>query len=126
MLDFGLAKAIAEENVRVDISASPTISHMSTQAGIILGTAAYMSPEQAKGRAVDRRAGDIWAFGCVLLEMLTGRMAFGGETLTDTLAAVVIERTRLGAASCIHSQRNSGPAATLPEEKCAAAVAGYW
>ena len=89
VLDFGLAKAIAEENVRVDISASPTISHMSTQVGIILGTAAYMSPEQAKGRAVDRRA-DIWAFGCVLLEMLTGRMAFGAETLTDTLAAVVL------------------------------------
>jgi hypothetical protein len=61
---------------------------MATQAGFILGTAAYMSPEQAKGKAVDRRA-DIWAFGCVLYEMLTGKMAFRGETVTDTLAAVV-------------------------------------
>jgi len=89
VLDFGLAKAVAEENSSADLSSSPTISHLATQAGIIIGTAAYMSPEQAKGKAVDRRA-DIWAFGCVLLEMLTGEPAFGGETLTDTLAAVVL------------------------------------
>ena len=61
---------------------------MATQAGIILGTAAYMSPEQAKGKTVDRRT-DIWAFGCVLYEMLTGKHAFEGETVTDTLAAVI-------------------------------------
>lgn len=89
VLDFGLAKAVAEENSSADLSSSPTISHLATQAGVILGTAAYMSPEQAKGKPVDRRA-DIWAFGCVLLEMLTGKPAFGGETLTDTLAAVVL------------------------------------
>jgi len=67
---------------------SPTLSHMATQAGILLGTAAYMSPEQAKGKSVDRRA-DIWAFGCVLYEMLSGKMAFHGETVTDTLASVI-------------------------------------
>jgi serine/threonine protein kinase len=88
ILDFGLAKALEGEQAKGDVSSSPTISGLSTQAGIILGTAAYMSPEQAKGKAVDRRA-DIWAFGCVLYEMLTGRQAFSGETTTDVLAAVV-------------------------------------
>ena len=88
ILDFGLAKALEGDPGAVDISSSPTISRMATQAGIILGTAAYMSPEQAKGKPVDRRT-DIWAFGCVLYEMLTGKMAFSGETVTDTLAAVI-------------------------------------
>jgi eukaryotic-like serine/threonine-protein kinase len=88
LLDFGLAKALEGEVVAGDISTSPTISRMATQAGIILGTAAYMSPEQAKGRPVDRRT-DIWAFGCVLYEMLTGKQAFRGETITDVLAAVM-------------------------------------
>ncbi|MFZ0463571.1 MAG: protein kinase [Candidatus Acidiferrales bacterium] len=88
ILDFGLAKALESDAASVDISSSPTISRMATQAGIILGTAAYMSPEQAKGKSVDRRT-DIWAFGCVLYEMLTGKMAFRGETVTDTLAAVI-------------------------------------
>src|SRR5487761_574801 len=88
ILDFGLAKALEGDISAADISSSPTISRMATQAGIILGTAAYMSPEQAKGKSVDRRT-DIWAFGCVLYEMLTGRMAFSGETVTDTLAAVI-------------------------------------
>jgi serine/threonine protein kinase/dipeptidyl aminopeptidase/acylaminoacyl peptidase len=88
ILDFGLAKALEGDAAAVDISSSPTITRMATQAGIILGTAAYMSPEQAKGKAVDRRT-DIWAFGCVLYEMLTGKMAFSGETVTDTLAAVI-------------------------------------
>jgi eukaryotic-like serine/threonine-protein kinase len=88
ILDFGLAKALEGDPAAVDISTSPTISRMATQAGIILGTAAYMSPEQAKGKSVDRRT-DIWAFGCVLYEMLAGKMAFSGETVTDTLAAVI-------------------------------------
>src|SRR5690348_5999753 len=88
VLDFGLAKAVESDAASMDISSSPTISRMATQAGIILGTAAYMSPEQAKGKSVDRRT-DIWAFGCVLYEMLTGKMAFSGETVTDTLAAVI-------------------------------------
>ena len=88
VLDCGLAKALEGDLASTDISSSPTISRMATQAGIILGTAAYMSPEQAKGKSVDRRT-DIWAFGCVLYEMLTGKMAFSGETVTDTLAAVI-------------------------------------
>jgi serine/threonine-protein kinase len=88
VLDFGLAKAVEGDVSSTDIQNSPTISRMATQAGIILGTAAYMSPEQAKGKTVDRRT-DIWAFGCVFYEMLTSKRAFGGETVTDTLAAVI-------------------------------------
>src|SRR5271163_991783 len=90
ILDFGLAKAIEGDPASSDISTSPTISRMATQAGIILGTAAYMSPEQAKGKSVDRRT-DIWAFGCVLFEVLTGKTTFGGETVTDILAAVMMK-----------------------------------
>jgi serine/threonine protein kinase len=88
ILDFGLAKALEASASEADVSASPTISVMATNAGVLLGTAGYMSPEQAKGKTVDRRA-DIWAFGCVLYEMLTGMAAFEGETITDRLAAVV-------------------------------------
>jgi eukaryotic-like serine/threonine-protein kinase len=90
VLDFGLAKALEGDAASVDIATSPTMSRMATMAGILLGTAAYMSPEQAKAKPVDRRA-DIWAFGCVLYEMLTGKSAFSGETVTDTLAAVIKE-----------------------------------
>jgi eukaryotic-like serine/threonine-protein kinase len=88
VLDFGLAKALESDIASIDISTSPTISRMATQAGVLLGTAAYMSPEQAKAKTVDRRA-DIWAFGCVLYEMLTGKVAFPGESVTDTLAGVI-------------------------------------
>src|SRR5215471_2785538 len=90
VLDFGLAKAVEPEISSEDASNSPTMSRMATQAGVLLGTAAYMAPEQAKGKTVDRRA-DIWAFGCVLYEMLTGTIAFHGETVTDTLASVIKE-----------------------------------
>jgi eukaryotic-like serine/threonine-protein kinase len=90
VLDFGLAKAVEADAAPLDISTSPTISRVATQAGVLLGTAAYMSPEQAKGKPVDRRA-DIWAFGCVLYEMLSGQSTFAGETVTDTLAAVIKE-----------------------------------
>jgi serine/threonine protein kinase len=75
--DFGLAKAFSNDSVRSDPSESPTLSAVATLQGTILGTAAYMSPEQARGRKVDNRA-DIWAFGCVLFEMLTGKQAFPG------------------------------------------------
>jgi Tol biopolymer transport system component len=88
ILDFGLAKALADETQSVDSSQSPTLTEAMTRPGIILGTAAYMSPEQAKGKAVDKRA-DIWAFGCILYECLTGKRAFEGETVTETLAAVL-------------------------------------
>jgi Tol biopolymer transport system component len=109
VLDFGLAKALAPQDLKTsgpqdlrtsgpqdlrtsgpqDLANSPTItSPAMTQRGVILGTAAYMSPEQAKGKVVDRRT-DIWAFGCVLFEMLTGRRAFAGDTTTETFAAIL-------------------------------------
>jgi serine/threonine protein kinase len=88
VLDFGLAKAISADVIPADLTQSPTMTVAGTREGVILGTAAYMSPEQARGQTVDRRA-DIWAFGCVLYEMLTGRSAFARDTMTDTLAAVV-------------------------------------
>src|SRR6202790_1582220 len=88
VLDFGLAKAFAEDSSTVDMSNSPTLSMAATMQGVILGTAAYMSPEQARGKAVDKRT-DIWAFGCVLYELLTGRQAFHGEDITEILASVV-------------------------------------
>jgi len=88
ILDFGLAKALSDETQNVNASQSPTITEAMTHPGVILGTAAYMSPEQAKGKAVDKRA-DIWAFGCILYECLTGKRAFEGETVTETLAAVL-------------------------------------
>ncbi len=88
VLDFGLAKAFAGDQTQVNLSNSPTLSDMATQQGVILGTAAYMSPEQARGKPVDKRT-DIWAFGCVLFEMLTGRAAFSGGDVTEILAAVI-------------------------------------
>jgi len=89
VLDFGLAKAGGVESSGPDgLSNSPTLRTLASSPGMILGTAAYMSPEQAKGRSVDRRT-DIFAFGCVLYEMLTGKRAFEGEDVSDTLAAVL-------------------------------------
>ena len=90
ILDFGLAKALFGETQSVDASQSPTITEAMTQPGVILGTAAYMSPEQAKGKSIDKRA-DIWAFGAVLYEMLTGKQLFSGETVSDILAATLKE-----------------------------------
>ncbi len=91
VLDFGLAKAFATDasgGAPLDSGNSPTMTHAATMAGMILGTAAYMSPEQARAKSVDKRA-DIWAFGVVLYEMLKGEQLFHGETVTDTLAAVL-------------------------------------
>lgn len=88
VLDFGLAKALSKESSNDGAANSPTLSLAATAAGMILGTAAYMAPEQAKGKAVDRRA-DIWAFGVIVYEMLTGRMAFVGETASETMAFVM-------------------------------------
>jgi Tol biopolymer transport system component len=89
VLDFGLAKAMDPVGSAPNMSQSPTITTPAmTQAGMILGTAAYMSPEQAKGRPGDKRS-DVWAFGCVLYEMLTGKRAFEGDDVSDTLAAVL-------------------------------------
>ena len=92
VLDFGLAKTF---------SAAPDAETMmpgATQSGVVLGTAAYMSPEQARGQPLDRRS-DIFAFGCVLYEMLTGRNPFGGSTVSDMIAAILRPRARLDAAA---------------------------
>jgi eukaryotic-like serine/threonine-protein kinase len=89
VLDFGLAKAVSGDGSSPDVTSSPTLTARSTEAGIILGSAAYMSPEQARGKPVDKRA-DVWAFGALLYGMLTGRRAFDGETVSDTLAAVLM------------------------------------
>jgi Tol biopolymer transport system component len=88
ILDFGLAKALDGETTEEDLRNSPTLSAAATRAGVLLGTAAYMSPEQARCKRVDRRT-DIWAFGCVLYEMLSGLPAFAGETTSDILACVI-------------------------------------
>jgi len=88
VLDFGLAKASEASAPAESVTQSPTVSLTMTQAGVILGTAGYMSPEQARGKPVDRRA-DIWAFGAVFYEMLTGRRPFDGETVTDVIAAIL-------------------------------------
>jgi len=90
VLDFGLAKALSDDPVPGSVQNSPTLSMAMTQAGMILGTAAYMSPEQAKGKPADRRA-DIWAFGVVFYEMLAGGQTFSGETAAETLASVLKE-----------------------------------
>ena len=87
ILDFGLAKEGVEESAGSNLSESPTVAR-GTATGVILGTAPYMSPEQARGKAVDKRA-DIWAFGCCLYEALSGKAAFRGETVTDTIAKIV-------------------------------------
>ncbi|MCP4898986.1 MAG: protein kinase [bacterium] len=96
VLDFGLAKAWAEGGGDTDLSSSPTMTQHATAAGVILGTATYMAPEQARGKTVDRRA-DIWSFGVVLWEMLTGRRLFDGDTVSDVLASVLKESLDLDA-----------------------------
>src|SRR5204862_1816173 len=87
VLDFGLAKALTED-ASPDASMSPTMTAMASRLGVIVGTAAYMSPEQAKGKLVDKRA-DIWAFGCVAFEMLTAKRAFAGDDVTDFIVSVM-------------------------------------
>ena len=100
VLDFGLAKAWAGDgpagSASSALSQSPTLAHAGTVAGVILGTAAYMSPEQARGKPVDKRA-DVWSFGVLLWELLTGRQLFTGDTVTDVIAAVVTREPDLEA-----------------------------
>ena len=88
VLDFGLAKAISHADPDANPANSPTMALTGTQAGLILGTAGYMAPEQARGQPLDRRV-DIWAFGVVLFEMLAGKQAFSGDTISDVLASVL-------------------------------------
>ena len=96
VLDFGLAKAIEKSPASAAVANSPTLSVLATQAGIIMGTAAYMSPEQAKGTATDRRT-DVFSFGVVLYEMLTARQPFHGETAAEIMATVLIREADLSA-----------------------------
>jgi serine/threonine protein kinase len=103
LLDFGLARMFSPDATRPGLSLSPTMTATGAD-GLIAGTAAYMSPEQARGKPVDKRA-DMWALGCVLYEMLTGRPVFAGESVTDILAAVVTREPALDAL----------PAATPPQ-----------
>ena len=88
VLDFGLAKAFVGDGSGPDVSQLPTVTVEGTREGVIAGTVAYMSPEQARGKTIDKRT-DIWAFGCVLYEMLTGRRAFAGHDVSETLAYVI-------------------------------------
>jgi serine/threonine protein kinase len=96
VLDFGLAKAMEASSAAADLTHSPTLSMMATQAGVVLGTAAYMSPEQAKGLPADQRS-DVFAFGAVLYEMLTRRQPFQGDTAADLLASVIVREPDLNA-----------------------------
>ena len=88
VLDFGLTKAFEPETSAVYLANSPTLSMAATARGVILGTAGYMSPQQARGEPVDKQA-DIWSFGCVLFELLAGRQIWSGRTVADVMAAVI-------------------------------------
>ena len=116
VLDFGLAKALdPAASSSPEAMNSPTISVRGTQMGLIIGTAAYMAPEQARGKIVDRRA-DIWAFGVVLYEMLSGRRAFDGEDVSTILASVIKERGELAGAPRGSPRTHPASAAPLPGE----------
>ena len=95
VLDFGLAKAFAGDASTEDVEDSPTLSMAATMQGVILGTAAYMSPEQARGKTVDKRS-DIWACGAVLYELLNGKQVFHGEDVTEILASLTAPSGRIG------------------------------
>ena len=96
VLDFGLAKAFQDDRPESDPGESPTITKAATREGVVLGTPAYMSPEQARGQGLDKRT-DVWSFGCLLYEVLTGQRAFFGQTTSDTLVAVLEREPDLGA-----------------------------
>ena len=129
VLDFGLAKAWAGDAAGVAsgsgaLSQSPTLAHGGTEAGLLLGTAAYMAPEQARGKPVDKRA-DVWAFGAVLFEMLAGRKLFEGETITDVLAAVVRQEIDWTALPAAHAAGDPPAAPPLPGARPEAATARH-
>jgi serine/threonine-protein kinase len=114
VLDYGLAKVFTSDqgDVSYELSQSPTLSRQATASGVLLGTAAYMSPEQAKGKSVDKRC-DIWAFGCVLFEMLAGRKAFSGKTISETLAEIL-----KGEPEWVHLPGTVSPALRHLLERC--------
>ena len=118
VLDFGLAKAFQPDASDPSLSQSPTISltAAATQMGMVIGTAAYMSPEQAKGKTVDKRA-DVWAFGTVLFEILTGRKMFGAGDVSDTLAYVLTKEIRLDDAPRRDARGSPSPVAAVPRTR---------
>ena len=122
VLDFGLAKA-ASDAAPADLTQSPTMTLEVTGDGVIIGTAAYMSPEQARGRPVDKR-GDVWAFGVVLYEMLTGRRAFEGDTISDVLAKVIEREPDWTALPRLDAAAPARTAATMREERSEDATPG--
>ena len=126
VLDFGLAKALDPESAAssADAMNSPTLTARATQLGVILGTAAYMAPEQAKGKLVDRRA-DIWAFGVVLYEMLTGQRGYDAEDVSDTLAAVLTREVDWKALPADVPPQTDRAAARLPRARSEAATSRY-
>ena len=129
VLDFGLAKAMepaAAAGSSPSPSMSPTLTTPAmTQAGMILGTAAYMSPEQAKGRTVDKRS-DVWAFGCVCFEMLTGTRAFEGEDVADTFANVLQARAGLDDIAARTSRIRSGCSSSGASRRIATLAFQTW
>ena len=125
VLDFGLAKAVnPDSSSGVDPMQSPTLTAHATGIGMILGTAAYMAPEQARGKVVDRRA-DVWAFGCVLYEMLAGRRTFASDDVTDTLTAVLRD-PRSGAPCRRRRRRRCGRSSPAAWTKTETAPARHW
>ena len=120
VLDFGLAKALEPTSIPRDLAKSPTHAHPRPRSlGVILGTAAYMAPEQARGKAVDKRA-DIWAFGCVLFEMLTGREAVRGRDAHGHFRGHRQERARLACVASRHTVNHSVADREVPQEGCGA------
>ena len=124
VLDFGLARAMGGTGSGPQTANSPTFTVRGTQNGVLLGTAQYMSPEQARGRTVDKRT-DIWAFGCVLYEMLTGAPAFAGDGVAEVLANVIKTEPDWTAAPCGHARGAATVPAALPAEGPPAAVPRY-
>ena len=124
VLDFGLAKAVSGNAATADLTQSPTVTVGGTREGVILGTAAYMSPEQARGQAVDKRT-DIWAFGCVLYEMLTGGLAFSGATVIRYHRRDPRARTRLDRAASRCTGGCAPSAAPLSGKESEAAAARH-
>ena len=123
VLDFGLAKAMEDPVASDNAPDSPTLTAAATQADTIMGTPAYMAPEQARGQAVDKRA-DIWAFGAVLFEMLTGQHAFAGETTSDVLDSGAEVRPRLERGARLDAAVRRQAAAPLPHQRSQATPAG--
>ena len=125
VLDFGLAKALAGDSAGGDPSDSPTVTDAATIPGAILGTAAYMSPEQARGKPVDKRT-DIWAFGCVLYELLTAKRAFPGENPAEILAAVLTKEPDWMALPAAAPAKIRELLRRCLQKDPAEAAAGYW